>query len=177
MTNELDANAIANELNVNTQEVEESALVDESMFDDGDSLFDDFTEDDLLVPEQVVFAQNEIVESTILEISEIKKSGLIRLTLKIDNTEHAGKVHELAMFKPKPSKTTGNINPIKKKQFVQFLLAFFSKQQILSKDADWSQYVGQKLKFKAGKANDYNGRIYQDSFEFEVIKDNGENLL
>lgn len=176
MTNELDANAIANELNVDTNEVQEPALVDESMFGDEDSLFDDITEDDLLVPEQVIFAKNENVEGTILEISELAKSGLIRLTMKVNNTEHAGKVHELAMFKPKPNKE-GKINPIKKKQFVNFLLAFFTKQQVLSKQVEWSQYVGRNLKFKTGEAREFNGRTYQDSYDFELVVDNGESLL
>jgi hypothetical protein len=175
---ELDATAIANELQVNTETVQDAGLIDpESFMDSGDSLFDDFTEDDLIVPENLIFLKNESVTSKIMDIAEIANGGGVRLTLAIESGDHAGKIHELAMFKPTPHKDTGKVNPVKKKQFVQFVLAFYSKAQILAKDTSWSKFIGDKLEWTSADAREWNGKIYQDSYNFKVVNDISESIL
>ena len=95
----LNADAIANELNVNTTEVAQSTIIEpDALLGAEESLFDDFGEDDLVVPENLIFLNGESVTGKVLEINEVIKAGGVRVSIAVSNTDHAGKIHELMMF-------------------------------------------------------------------------------
>jgi hypothetical protein len=149
------------------------------MFDNADTfltanndLFEGLNESDLLLPEKLVFIKGEVVTTTILDASIINSEKFqgVKLELKIDSGDHKDKLHELVVAKPKPR--DGKILPAQKKNWVEFLLAFFTKDDILAGKVDFNQFVGSKFEFTAGEARQVsNGKIYQNSNFFKLIKE------
>lgn len=131
-------------------------------------LFTGLSESDLMLPEKLVFLKNETVEGTILDAGYIEKIGAVKLEVKVESGDHAGKLHELTMFRPKEK--DGKVSPNQKKNWVEFLLAFFDKQQILSGQADFTKYIGTKIQFKASEAKEYNGKVYQNYHSFKQVE-------
>ena len=142
-------------------------LEDNEMLVDSDDFFD-LGEDDFNLPERLIFLQGEVVQGKVMDASENKTLGAMGLTLKILTGDHEGSLHEMMIFKPKAK--DGKVNPIAKKQFVQFLMALWTKEQILNKQVDINSVIGKKLQFKSGKAREYNGKLYQNYSDFKVVE-------
>lgn len=130
-------------------------------------LFNDLSESDLLISEKLVFIKGETVTGTIVDISVNDRIGMIKVELKVNTGDHAGKLHELVVFKPKAN-AEGKISPISKKQWVEFLLAFFTKEEILGGKTDFTKFTGSNLSFVAGEAKEYNGKPQQRYNSYKV---------
>ena len=130
-------------------------------------LFTGLSEADLLIPEKLVFIKGEVITGTILDMSIIEKIGAIKVELKIESGDHAGKIHELTVFKPKEK--DGKISAQSKKNWVEFLLALYTKEEILAGKIDMQKHIGATLEFKANEAKEYSGKIYQNYSNFKLV--------
>ena len=146
-----------------------------SMFENADTflnanaeLFNGLSEADLMLPEKLVFLKNEIVEGTILDTSIIEKIGAVKMEVKVETGDHAGKLFELVQFKPKDK--DGKMSPTQKKQWIEFLLAFFTKEEILGGKVDFNKFIGNKVQFKALEAREVNGKTYQNYANYKLIE-------
>lgn len=126
----------------------------------------DLSEDDLTIPERLSFPKNELIEGTIIDCHTIDKIGAVKVEVLLSNTDHATKCHELLVNKPKLK--DGKINPIQKKQWVEFLLAFWSREDILAGKIDPTSLVGKKVSYRADEAREYNGKNYQSFSQYKV---------
>lgn len=140
----------------------------DEMLNSNSSLFD-LSESDLTLPEPLTFPKGEVIEGTVLDCSSIEKIGAVRLEVLVSNTDHAEKNHEFLVMKPKPSAKDGKINPTQKKFWVEFLLAFWSKENILANNVDLSSVVGKRITYQAAEAREHNGKTYQSFFGFKEI--------
>jgi hypothetical protein len=131
-------------------------------------LFNGLSEADLMLPEKLVFLKNEIVEGTILDTSIIEKIGAVKMEVKVETGDHAGKLFELVQFKPKDK--DGKMSPTQKKQWIEFLLAFFTKEEILGGKVDFNKFIGNKVQFKALEAREVNGKTYQNYANYKLIE-------
>jgi hypothetical protein len=155
-------------LSTNNKEIEMTMFENADTFLNANSeLFTGLSESDLALPERLVFLKNEVVEGTVLDTSIIEKIGAVKLEVKIETGDHAGKLFELVQFKPKERE--GKISPTQKKQWVEFLLAFFTKEEVLSGKVDFTKFIGSKLQFKAGEARDVGGKTYQNYNSYKLI--------
>jgi hypothetical protein len=146
-----------------------------SMFENADTflnanadLFNGLSESDLVFPERLVFLKGETVEGIILDTSIIEKIGAVKMEVKIETGDHTGKLFELTQFKPKDK--DGKISPTQKKQWIEFLLAFFTKEEILGGKVDFNKFIGSKLQFKALEAREVNGKTYQNYVNFKLVE-------
>ncbi len=139
------------------------------LYDNPDSMF---TEDDFELPEELVFIANEPVMATVLEAKEFTETRSILLSLQIESGEHAGKMFDLWMRAPKAR--DGKVNANAKRRWVQFSTAFFSKDLLISGDADWSGLATCKIKFVPSPKRDWftqagEARVSQDFGKFEKL--------
>ncbi len=134
-----------------------------------ESMFDGITADDLESPEKLVFTKGEDINGTILDTNEVTKHKAVILTLKLNNTEFVGKQFELWMGAPKKNKE-GVISSFAKRSWTNFLLAFFTKEEILGGKADWSTVIGKSILFTAGEPKDYGEKIFQNFNGFNLVK-------
>lgn len=141
------------------------------MFDDAKDILNnnsdlfDLTEADLLLPERITFPKGELIEGTVLDCHAIDKIGAVKLEVMLSNTDHAGKLHEVLIKKPKAK--DGKVNPTQKKFWVEFLLAFWTREQVLGNQVDMSQPVGKRISYRASEAREWEGNTYQDFFGFK----------
>ena len=147
-----------------------------SMFDQTDdfltansALFSDLTENDLLVPEKIVFLKDEVVVGEILDVAIIERIGAIKVELKLLSGEHLGKLFDYMVYRPKERE--GKISPVQKRSWASFLLAFFTREEILSQKIDFNKFVGRHFRFKAALAREYNGKVYQEFYNPELIEE------
>lgn len=145
------------------------------LFDNADTflnansdLFEGLTEADLLIPERLIFLKGEVVQGVVLDASIIEKIGAVKLEVKITGGEHEGKIHEVAVFKPKEK--DGKISAGSKKSWVEFLLAFFTKEEILGKKVDFTKLIGQTIEFKAGEARSIGEKTYQNYNSYKLVE-------
>jgi hypothetical protein len=131
-------------------------------------LFNGLSEADLMLPEKLIFLKGETVEGTILDASIIEKIGAVKLEVKVETGDHAGKLFELAQFKPKDK--DGKFSPTAKKQWIEFLLAFFTKEEVLGGKVDFTKFIGSKVQFKAGEAREYNSKVYQNYSNYKLVE-------
>lgn len=139
----------------------------ETFLNANSDLFEGLSEADLLIPEKMIFLKNEVVVGTVLDASIADKIGAIKLELKVETTDHAGKILEIAVFKPKAK--DGKISPASKKSWVEFLLAFFTKEEILAGKVDFTKLTGQKIQFTAGEARENNGKTNQYYNNYKLV--------
>lgn len=143
-----------------------------SMFEDNAAMLTnnsdlfDLTEADLTVPERLQFPKNELIEGTVIDCYAIDKIGAVKLEVLLNNTDHAGKCHEVLVNKPKV--IDGKMNPTAKRMWTEFLLAFWSREQILARQVDMASPVGKKISYRAGELREYNGKQYQGFMTFKV---------
>lgn len=128
----------------------------------------DLTEDDLIIPESILFPKSELIEGTVLDCHSVDKIGAVKLEVMLSNTDHAGKCHSLLVKKPRANKETGVINPTAKKMWAEFLLAFWTREQILGKQVDMASVIGKRISYRAGASRDWEGKTYQDFNTFKV---------
>lgn len=149
-----------------------------SMFDNAETflnanagLFDGLGEEDLQLPERLVFIKGEVVQGTILGFQMINSEKLqgVKVEMKIETGEHAGKLHELLITKPKVK--DGKIIASHKKVWVDFLLALFTKEEILAGNPDFNKHVSAKLEFTAGEARHSGERTFQNAGGFKLVTD------
>jgi hypothetical protein len=133
-----------------------------------DSLFDGLTEDDLALPEKLVFLKGETVNAMIMDLSENSKFGFIKLEVKILSGDHEGKLTEMIFFKPKV--TDGKMNGQSKKKFVDFLLAFWTKDEVLKGNVDLTRPISKKIQFTCGEAKEYKNKLQQDFYGIKIIE-------
>lgn len=142
----------------------------DEMLNNNSDLFD-LTAEDLVIPEKLQFPKGELIEGTVIDCATIEKFGAVKLSVILTNTEHADKCHEMLINKPKPGKD-GKPHPTAKKIWVEFLLTFWTKEQILGAQTaplDMSQPVGKKISYRAGEARAAaNGNVYQSFFGFKI---------
>jgi hypothetical protein len=139
----------------------------DEMLNNNSGLFD-LTEADLLLPETIVFPKGELIEGTILDCHGIEKFGAIKLEVMLTNTDHKDKCHGLMINKPKLK--DGKPIPSQKKTWVEFLLAFWTKEAITSGNVDFAAIVGKKIEYRAAEAREYNGKTYQSFYGFKVVE-------
>jgi hypothetical protein len=152
-------------MQTNNKEIEMTGMFDnaDTFLNANSDLFEGLNESDLMLPEKLIFFKGENVAATILDASIINSEKFqgVKLELKIESGDHTGKLHELVVGKPKPR--DGRILPTQKKQWVEFLLAYFTKEDILANKVDFTKFIGSKLEFIAGEAKTSgNGKTYQN---------------
>lgn len=138
----------------------------DEMLNSNSDLFD-LTEADLLLPEQLTFPKNELIEGTVLDCQAMEKSSAVKMEVLLSNTDHAGKSHGFFINKPKQDKD-GKINPTQKKVWVEFLLCFWTKEQVLKKEINLTDTVGKKISYRATEAREWQGKVYQNFNTFKV---------
>jgi hypothetical protein len=141
----------------------------ETFMNSNTDLFNGLTEDDLLLPEKLVFFKNEVIQATILDASIVEKIGAVKVEVKVETGDHTGKLHEFLVFKPKAG-DDGKISPMSKKNWVNFLLALFTKEAILAGQIDFTKHVGTKIEFKAGEAKSKGDKTYQNFSDFKLVE-------
>lgn len=141
----------------------------ETFMNSNSDLFEGLTEDDLLIPEKLVFFKNEVIQGTILDISVVEKIGAVKVEVKVETGDHNGQITEFLVFKPKAG-TDGKISPMSKKNWVGFLLALFTKEEILAGQIDFSKHAGSKIEFKAGEAKSKGDKTYQNFSDFKLVQ-------
>jgi hypothetical protein len=148
-----------------------------SMFDNADTflnansdLFEGLSENDLLVSERLIFTKGEVVQGTILDIGQIDTATFkaIKVEFKVETGDHAGKLHDLIIAKPSVNEN-GQMNATAKKGWVDFLLALFTKEEILSKQIDLNKHIGARLEFTAGEARSKGERTYQNYNRYKLL--------
>jgi hypothetical protein len=122
---------------------------------------DDITINDLNndFPPQPIFQAKQVIELMCTDHFENPQSGNLLVKCKVLNTEHQGKDYTV-FIKGHPEKM-----PEKKKK-AAFLKAFWSEQELLSKQAQLSKIVGRKFSAVAQPPREYKGKIYQDIENF-----------
>jgi hypothetical protein len=133
----------------------------------GEDLFGDLTEDDLMVPEKFFFAPDEVVDAKIIDIRKIKNNMGFGVELKVLSGENEGKLLETTMWKPKDADYQS-----RKVTWKQFLLAVWSKDEILGGKATEESAMGRCITFKASKISAKNNQYYSDFTKFDETKSN-----
>jgi len=124
-----------------------------------DSLFDDFTEDDLAIPEPIMFNVNEKVVATITDCRKNEKG--LGVDLKVETGEHADKLIEYFVFDPKTSNF--EVNKAKQVEWKMFILSIWSREEILGGKATEEIAIGRKIEFVAAKPfTKKSGEVKQD---------------
>lgn len=141
-----------------------------SIFDEGESVF---TEDDFTIPERLVFVANTPVKALILEANKIAGKKAILLNVQIKDGEHEGKQFTTWQQHPTPN-ASGTVNAGAKARFVQFCLAFFSKDELVKGTDDWTKYVARVISFIPAAPRTYSGKTYQDLGSFELLPEGSE---
>ena len=139
----------------------------ETFLDNSTNLFADLLEGDLVLPERLLFIKGERVEGTILDASIIEQIGAVKFEVMIQTGEHTGKLHELVNFKPR--ERDGKISPQSKKSWVEFLLAFFTKEEILGGKVDFTKHIGTRIEFISGEARSKGEKTYQNYHGYKIV--------
>lgn len=160
-------------LDVNPEQVtyESNGLdLDDDLGLDNDDLFDGLTEEDLLVPEEIVFADQEVVSAKVIDFRKMKDMGY-SCDLKILSGQHNGKLFEMTMWKPKDDDFKS-----RKVAYKQFILSIFTKEEIIGKTATPEIAMGRCISFTALKAREgKNGKIYQSFTNYAPTKEEQAN--
>ncbi|WP_417353571.1 hypothetical protein [Flavobacterium alkalisoli] len=122
--------------------------------------------DDIMdgVPEEIEFTQNEKVVGTITDVKETKSKDLM-LDITITEGEHAGKITQT--FIKKPNKDS-HVN--QKRDFMSFLLAFFTKEEIKTGQGNIESIVGKTVSTTV-KVREYNGNNIFDFKNWKIVTD------
>lgn len=105
--------------------------------------------------EPIWFAAKVPVTMTILSVKEVPNYGNLVLTCKIEDGEHEGKQYELTI--------SGNDAPMARKKKAEFLLAFWSKAQIIAGEATIDTLIGTRFQCRpAAPFEGKNGKTYQN---------------
>lgn len=105
--------------------------------------------------EPLFFIAKTPVEMTILSATEQPKYGNVKLTCNVETGEHAGKHYELTI--------SGNDAAPAKKRKAQFLLAFWSKEELTTGKASLDTLIGQRFQVRPeAPFQGKNGQTYQN---------------
>jgi len=126
-------------------------------------------------PENRHFNKGEVVSAMFMDIREMDKYYLIKASL-LQPAEYEGE--EYAIFMNKPVKKaegddekTLKVKEINLKQMVQFLVAFYTKEQILNRQIDFSALIGRVFIAIAGKVREgKQGGKYQSLNSWKEVK-------
>lgn len=126
----------------------ETDLMADAFGDIDEDLFGDLSEEDLELPEEIKFKNNESVTAQIVDVRKAGDAGF-RIEVKVMTGDHAGKLTELAEYKPTPY----NGEPPKKYRIIgykKFLLALWDKEEVLKqngKTATLDAPIGRTISF------------------------------
>jgi len=123
--------------------------------------FFDISKDDLIMPPSFLnFEPGSEVVLTIEDFKQDNKNGKLTLTCRVNSNEHEGQQHLMVIRKSH------------KRSFVNFINAFFNKDDVLAGNIKPSSLIGRTFQCVASDFREYNGREYQDLVN---IKDLGTN--
>lgn len=121
--------------------------------------FFNVTKQDLdLIP--IVFNAKEVIEFVCLDFNEMKTNTLV-LNCQVLTGEHAGKRH--AVF------IDSRENSFAKKLRVQFLLAFWTKEELQTQTFHPSKLMNRKFSAVAQEPREYEGKLYQNISGFHDL--------
>lgn len=126
--------------------------------------FFDISEADLDAATPIIFNAGEVIEFLCLDFNETKNGAAI-LNCKVLSGENAGKTHTIFL--------NNHETPTAKKNRVQFLLAFWSKEELIAGENKRSKLINRKFTVVASAPRDYEGKTYQDLRQFVDL---GESL-
>jgi len=121
-------------------------------------------EDLVLPPSFLIFEPGTKVTLTIEDFKEDKSSKpKLTITTRVLTGEHEGQQHLMVIRKAH------------KKGFVNFMTAFFNKEDILAGNIKPSSLIGKTFNCTAEDIREFNGREYQDLVGIREIDNNSEN--
>jgi hypothetical protein len=121
--------------------------------------FFNVTEQDLdLIP--IVFNAKEVVEFVCLDFNEMKNNTLV-MNCRVLSGDHAGKRHSIFI--------DSRENSFAKKLRVQFLLAFWTKDELQTQTFHPSKLMNRKFSAVAQEPREYEGKIYQSMTGFHDL--------
>lgn len=127
--------------------------------------FFDVTDDDLVIDEQLYFGDQEIVKFQCIDIRQNAQSGSLQLKCNVLQApvshEHVGKKATIYM--------TSKDNEVSKKIKAQFLKAFWTIEQIKSRQANPKALNGRIFTAKSKIQNKDNGKRYQNWEQFQDL--------
>ena len=122
------------------------------------SFFDLVDLSDFTPVEGILFKEGETTEFFIKELKENPSWGTLNVVTDIQSGDFSGKPYQV--------KLSNKATVSARKVLLGFLTAFFTKDQLTSKNFQLSSLVGQRFKARAGKVQEFEGKKFQklDSF-------------
>jgi len=119
------------------------------------------SETDLSVVEDLFFRADTAVEMICLEAKENPKRGGLILNCKVASGEHTGKQHTIYI--------NDGDNEFAKKNKIAFMLAFWTKDQIIGRKCKHSDLMGRKFTVVPAAIRNVEGRKYQNFHSYHDL--------
>ena len=111
--------------------------------------FFDISEEDLNMPEYLIFEPGE-VQLLIQDYKQDNEKGYLMVVSKVLSGEHEGSIHQFFIRKKA------------KRSFVPFVKAFWTREEILGGKMEPTKLIGRTVNVIADAPREYKGKMFQD---------------